>query len=167
MKISAKYLESLSPEDRIKALLAERDDNKRLTSLFVEEQCKLDSVTVSSPTAAKVVFSFTVHNFYCNASGGLHGGAQSMIHDILSTLAVMAIGKDGGWLNGGVSRVLTVNYLRPAQEGVEMELEAEVVGVGKTLCLLRSVMRRKHDGVAVSTCEHSKVAVANKPSWKL
>lgn len=90
-----------------------------------------------------------------------------MIHDICTSLTLMGIGKKDFWLNGGVSRVLTVNYLRPAQVGTEMELDAEVVAAGKNLALTRAILKRASDGVPVSTCEHSKVAVPSKPSWKL
>ena len=79
----------------------------------------------------------------------------------------MGIGKKDFWINGGVSRVLTVNYLRPAPEGTELELETEVVAAGQSLAMLRGVLRRASDGAPISTCEHNKAAVASKPNWKL
>ena len=90
-----------------------------------------------------------------------------MMYDLCTSLALMSIGTRDWWINGGVSRVLTVNYLRPAPEGTEMELEAEVVAAGKTLALLRGVLKRASDGAIVSTCEHNKAAVPSKPNWKL
>lgn len=63
--------------------------------------------------------------------------------------------------------MLTVNYLRPAPTGTELELETEIISAGKNLAMLRGIIRRASDGAAISTCEHNKVAVAEKPQWKL
>ena len=90
-----------------------------------------------------------------------------MMYDICTSLTLMAIGQPGFWINGGVSRVLTVNYLRPAPEGTELEMETEVTAAGKQLAMLRGVIRRADTGAPVSTCEHNKVAVPSKPNWKL
>ena len=162
--------EKLSPQDRVNAILAIGEpDDKRLTSKFIEGKggCKLKEITVISPTTVKATYTFKVDRFYCNGSGNLHGGAQSMVYDLCTSLALMGIGKRDFWINGGVSRVLTVNYLRPAPEGTELELETEVVAAGKSLAMLRGVLRRAKDGVPISTCEHNKAAVASKPNWKL
>ena len=90
-----------------------------------------------------------------------------MIYDICTSLTLQAVSTPGRFLNGGVSRVLTVNYLRPAPEGTELELETEVISAGKNLAMLRGVLRRASDGAAISTCEHTKAAIAVKPQWKL
>lgn len=82
-------------------------------------------------------------------------------------MAMQAIGKQDFWLNGGVSRTLNVSYLRPAPEGEDLLLECEVVHMGKTLALLRAVLKRESDGAVISTCEHNKAAVPTKPGWKL
>lgn len=167
-KISEREVEALGPEDRINKLISFGEPGKkRLTSEFIESQCKLKSIEVLSSTTAKATYTFKVSPFYCNGTGTLHGGAQSMIFDICTSLTLMGIGKRDFWINGGVTRVLTVNYLRPAPLGTEMELDTEVVAAGKNLALLRAVLKRASDGVAVSTCEHSKVTVPSKPTWKL
>nr|POE85487.1 isoform 2 of acyl-coenzyme a thioesterase 13 [Quercus suber] len=159
-------LEKLSPTERINAYLSIRNpDDQRFTSNFLENQCKLRSVEVPSPKTAKAVFAFKVDRSLCNASGNLHGGAQATIFDVCTSLAAQAIGRTGFWLNAGVSRVLTVNYLRPAPEGEDLLLECEVVQLGKTLALLKGTLRREHDGAIVSTCDHNKAAVASKVGW--
>lgn len=167
-KISEREVEGLAPAGRINKLLSYGEPgSKRLTSEFIETQCKLKSIEVLSDSTAKATYTFKVTPFYCNGTGTLHGGASSMIFDICTSLTLMAIGKKDVWINGGVSRVLTVNYLRPAPLGEELELETEVVAAGKTMALLRAVMKRARDGAAVCTCEHSKVTVPSKPNWKL
>jgi acyl-coenzyme A thioesterase PaaI-like protein len=90
-----------------------------------------------------------------------------MIYDFCTSITLQAVSKPGTFINGGVSRVLSVSYLRPAAEGTLLELETEVVSAGKNLAMLRGVLRRASDGAAISTCEHNKVAVAAKPYWKL
>jgi len=90
-----------------------------------------------------------------------------MMYDVCTSLVLSSIGRPDWWMNGGVSRVLTVNYLRPAPEGAEVEMECEVVAAGKSLSMLRAVLRRVDTGAAISTCEHNKAAVASKPNWKL
>lgn len=133
----------------------------------MEGQCKLKDVEVLSPTQSRVTFSFKVERTYCNGSGNLHGGAQATMYDFCTSVALQAIGKPDFWLNGGVSRVLTVTYLRPAPAGEELLLECEVVHMGKSLAMLRALLKRKRDGAIISTCEHNKAAVASKPGWKL
>lgn len=161
-------LEHLSPEDRIKTVLKYGEPGKkRLTAQFIEQQCKLKSFERLSENTAKATYTFKVAHFYCNGSGNLHGGAQSLIYDICTSLTLQAISKRGAWLNGGVSRVLTVTYLRPAPEETELELETEVVAAGKSLAMLRGVLKRASDGAPISTCEHNKAFVPTKPNWKL
>lgn len=168
MEELVKRLESLAPAERINALLTvqEKTDD-RFTQPFVKKQVKLKELKVHGPTSATGTFTFKVAGFYCNGSGNLHGGAQSMMYDICSSLVLQSIGNSGSWINAGVSRTLTVTYLRPAPEGTEVEMECEVIAAGKQLSMLRGVLRRAYNGAPISTCEHDKVAVASKPNWKL
>lgn len=168
MEELVKRIESLCPTERINSLLAvqEKDDD-RFTQPFVKKQVKLKDLKVHGPTSATGTFTFKVASYYCNGSGNLHGGAQSMMYDICSSLVLQSIGKKDHWINAGVSRVLTVNYLRPAPEGTELEMECEVVAAGKSLAMLRAVLRTADGGKVVSTCEHNKAAVPSKPNWKL
>lgn len=159
-------IEQLSPAERINAYLSIRNpDDQRFTSRFLEQQCTLRSIELPTPKTAKAVFAFTVDRSLCNASLNLHGGAQATIFDVCTSLAAQAIGKEGFWLNAGVSRVLTVNYLRPAPEGEALLLECEVVHLGKTLALLKGSLVRESDGAIISTCDHNKAAVASKVGW--
>ncbi|KAI7179950.1 hypothetical protein KC343_g8648 [Hortaea werneckii] len=155
----------LSPEDRIRMTLTNGGDS-HFYSRFLK-QCKLESVKSLGPKSTIVTFRCKADPYYSNFSGNLHGGMQSAIFDMLTSIAMQAIGKKDFWVNGGVSRVLNVSYLRPAPEGIELLVECEVVHMGKTLALLQGRMKRADDGAIISTCEHNKVAVPAKPGFKL
>lgn len=155
-----------TPEDRINALLAIQAPNDvRFLSQFMAEDVKLSKFTRRSATTSAAVFTFKVERFYCNYSGNLHGGAQATIYDVLTSICLQGIGEPGFWLNAGVSRSLNVTYLRPAPEGIIVECDVEVMHAGKSLSLLRGVMRRQDDGKIISTCEHDKAAVAVKAGF--
>ena len=56
----------------------------------------------------------------------LHGGQQAAMYDIATTWVLLLIAKPGLWTNGGLSRSLSVNFLRPAKEGEWLRMECEV-----------------------------------------
>jgi acyl-coenzyme A thioesterase PaaI-like protein len=157
--------EKATPEERINAIFAIRcPHDPRFLSQFCEN-VKLKQVTRTGPNSSSIVFTFKVDRFYCNVSGNLHGGAQATMYDMLTGMSIQGIGRRDFWLNGGVSRSLSVTYLRPAPEGVELECDVELMHAGKSLALMRGVMRRADDGKLISTCEHDKAAVKAKPGW--
>lgn len=166
-------LAAMPPEERINTILSFGEpyaSGKRITSQFLEDPAcalKLKSFERLSETTARATYTFKVTRFYCNGSGNLHGGASATFYDLCTSLTLQAVGKPGFWINAGVSRVLTVNYLRPAPEGTELEMDTEVISVGQSLAMLRGVLKIAESGKPVSTCEHNKAAVASKPNWKL
>lgn len=160
-------LGSLSGEERIKILMTGIEPGDRFTTKFMLEHVKFRSMTMTSANTANVVFAFPVDTYYCNNSGSMHGGFQSTAFDSLTSLAIMAAAPKGSaWLDGGVSRVLTVNYIRPATEGEMLLCECEVTHVGKRMAMTRGILRRERDGAIVSTCEHNKSVVeGGKPGF--
>lgn len=87
---------------------------------------KLTNAEVTGPKTARLTFEFTVPKFYTNTMDNLHGGAQATIYDIATTLALIPIAEPGFWFLGGVSRILSVTYLRPAPVGEKLIVETEV-----------------------------------------
>ena len=166
-------MDDLSPEERIHAFFElDEPSDQRFTSSFISKEVTLQSLEFpAKPYIAKATFTFRVPRYYCNASGNLHGGAQSFAYDMLTSMAMQATaGKPGGvpaiWLDGGVSRVLTVNYLLPAPEGTDLIVECEVTNAGKSLAMTRGILKRADTGAIISTCEHNKAAVkGGKPGW--
>lgn len=61
-------------------------------------------------------------------------------------------------LVAGVSRNLSLTYLKPVPVGEKVLVECEIVSAGKKLCHLKGRMKRASDGVVLATCEHDKVS---------
>ncbi|KAF2223323.1 HotDog domain-containing protein [Elsinoe ampelina] len=128
---------------------------------------RLIDASSDSPNHGKLVFEFDNDEHWANNSANLHGGAQATIYDICTSIVLSLIARPGFWMMGGVSRVLSVTYIRPAPVGETLILECEVVHAGKRLAVTKGTMRRKRDGAIVSTCEHNKVNTDPEVGGKL
>lgn len=103
------------------------------------------------------VFAITVTPPLCNRRGTLHGGAIAQLIDICTTIALAPIARSGFWEFAGVSRTLSVTYLRPAPAGMEVRIVAEVVQAGKRVCSLSARVVDGKMGAWLATGEHCKV----------
>lgn len=119
---------------------------------------KLVSTNPTGPHPS-CTFAFTVQDSHCNRMDNLHGGCAATLYDYCTTLPLALVNRKGFWEHMGVSRTLSVTYMRPAPPGVEVLIECEIVQVGKKLVTLRGTMRRKSDEALLSICEHGKVNV--------
>ena len=63
----------------------------------------------------------------------MHGGAVSLIIDMATTLSQAPLAAPGFWEFGGVSRTLSVTYLRPIPKNMAILVICDVVQVGKAL----------------------------------
>ncbi|KAI9849379.1 MAG: hypothetical protein M1838_000184 [Thelocarpon superellum] len=109
-----------------------------------------------SPRPA-VTFRMTVTPELCNRVQNLHGGATATIFDVVTSCAVSIVSQEGWWDYTGVSRTLNVVYLGAVPEGTEIDVSAELMGIGKRQCSLRGVITRTEDGTVMATAEHGKV----------
>ncbi|KID65377.1 Thioesterase superfamily, partial [Metarhizium brunneum ARSEF 3297] len=116
------------------------------------------SATASANTAS-ITFTYTVQPQHCNRLHHLHGGATATLLDFCTSVPLSLVSRPGFWQYLGVSRCLTVSYLRPARAGDQVLIETEIVQVGKRLATLRGSIRRKEDGQLLCTAEHLKVNI--------
>ena len=87
----------------------------------------------------------------------MHGGAIATMLDNLTACTLFTIAKEGFWANTGVTRNLSLTYLRPILMGAKVVVECEVVQAGKTLALIKGTVKRVEDGAICVLCEHSRV----------
>ena len=149
---------SLSLDDRVKALVARlSNDDGRRDSFDSAPLREVDFVSASAKSKS-THFSFTVCQSLCNNSGNLHGGATATLFDSLTSSALFTVAKEGYWDIPGVSRTLTVTYLRPMPEGMKVFVDCELMAAGKNLANIRGWMK-SGDGKICATCVHDKSAV--------
>lgn len=95
------------------------------------QSLKLISATASPKVTA--TFEFTVERPLCNRMDNMHGGAVSLAYDMCTTMAMAPISTPDFWMFGGVSRTLSVTFLRPAMLGTEVVVECELLQIGARL----------------------------------
>ena len=95
-----------------------------------------DHLTLTSASLSplpRITARFTAVPSLCNGLGNLHGGATATIFDFITTMPLTLVSREGFWEYPGVSRTLNVAYLDKVSNGQEVEIEAEVVKMGKRL----------------------------------
>jgi acyl-coenzyme A thioesterase 13 len=97
----------------------------------MRDHLKLVSATAVPKVTA--VFEFKVVRALCNRLDNMHGGAISLVYDMCTTMAMAPVSKLDFWFFGGVSRTLSVTFLRPVKLGMEILVECELVQIGTRL----------------------------------
>ncbi len=112
--------------------------------------------TVDKATA---VFEMKAAPLFANRMGNMHGGAVAMVFDMCTTMTAAPLARKDFWWFGGVSRTLTITYLRPVRKNTELLIECEILQQGKRLSTIRGNMRDKKTGALLSVAEHNKVSI--------
>lgn len=102
--------------------------------------------------------------------GNMHGGAVALVFDMTTTMCAAPLARRDFWWFGGVSRTLSVTYMRPVRMGTTVEINCEVLQMGERLATIRGEFRDKADGKLLCVCEHNKASMKfaeKKPSSKL
>ncbi|KAF8420700.1 HotDog domain-containing protein [Tirmania nivea] len=155
--------DSLTPFEKVQAFLTNIEQGfEGFGAEILKTNLTLLSASVtptpSGPTST-CVFSLLVTPSLCNRIGTLHGGATALVIDIATTLALAPIARPGFWQYAGVSRTLSVTYLRPAPVGKRVRIVAEVVQAGRTVCTLKGRVEDEETGRLLSVAEHGKVMI--------
>jgi hypothetical protein len=88
----------------------------------------------------------------------MHGGAAGLIFDMATTTALCPVAKPGYWeFMGGVTRSLSISYLKGVPIGVTVRIHSKVVSVGKQMAMIRGVMTSLDGKIIYSTVDHHKV----------
>lgn len=96
---------------------------------FDYQLCKdMTWVSASQTPKPRAVTRLTVTHAMCNPSGTLHGGAICTLFDICTSVALVTARK---WELPGVTRTLSTTCLLPVFAGEEIEIEGEVLQIGK------------------------------------
>lgn len=96
-------------------------------------------------------------------NGVMHGGAAGVIFDMMTTVTLGPVAREGFWdFLGGVTRTLNISYLKAVPIGTTVKIKSEVLQVGKTMALIRGTMMSLDESTAYCTCEHHKVGVPTR-----
>jgi len=93
----------------------------------------LQLVSSTGPPKVTSVFELEVTPAFGNRMGNMHGGAIALVYDMCTTMTVAPLSREDFWWFGGVSRVLSVTYLRPVKVGMCIRIECEVLQMGTRL----------------------------------
>ncbi|XP_054273795.1 acyl-coenzyme A thioesterase 13-like [Macrosteles quadrilineatus] len=112
----------------------------------------LDKVRIVSANDGRCTAELTVAEEHSNSHGTLHGGLSATIVDIVSTLALVTHKRQAF----GVSTDLHVSYLKAAEIGEDVVIEANTIRAGRTLAYLEVYIKKKSDGSVVAKGSHTK-----------
>jgi len=87
-----------------------------------------------------------------------------MLIDVTTTFTLSCIASrnkngDNFWKYPGVSRNLTVTYLKPVPTDITVRVECTITSVGKRLVSMQAVVRDHDTGAILCTGQHDKVSV--------
>lgn len=113
---------------------------------------------------ATVVFSMLIDEKYGNLNGVLHGGAVGVIMDMVTTAAIGPMTRPGYWeFLAGVTRTLSVNYLKAVPVGTLVHLHGHLYGLGKTMAFIKGYITSPDGKIVYTTCDINKVNTPAKP----
>jgi len=118
------------PLTLVKDCVGSLHGSQNYTSLFSSILEPVGATLAPNPTT---IIRLTVTPALCNTLGNFHGGAIATVFDECTTTPIALIRRNGFWMLFGVSRTLNVAYLEGASEGEEVEVESEIVRIGKRL----------------------------------
>lgn len=116
-------------------------------------------VDLERDSCAQAIFAFTIPPSYANnpvGGGETHGGAVTTFLDNLTSVALMASKR---YWSQGMSRTMSVTFLRTPREGDQCVVEAEVIHIGRRVATIHARLKRETDGMLLAMCSHEKIRV--------
>ncbi|KAK4502192.1 hypothetical protein PRZ48_005617 [Zasmidium cellare] len=156
------------PKERIQAYIDTYRNDKSYGGFEASLMKAIHVTSVSlqhpapSSTLATSTFELVVIPPLCNPMGNMHGGAVATLADMATTMATAPLSQPGFWDFGGVSRTLSVTYLKPVRLGRTVEIVCEVRSIGRRLSVTQCVIRQKETGEMLALAEHGKSALADQ-----
>ncbi|KIW07135.1 uncharacterized protein PV09_02007 [Verruconis gallopava] len=148
------------PKERVQAYLdAYKEQGPKHDSFDADLMRNIRLVSATAKPSAKIVFEFDVHPRFCSKSNNMHGGAVALMADMGTTMAVAPLSSKDFWHFGGVSRVLSVSYLRPIPKSITLLVKCKVVQIGKTNATIHMKAYNKANNTLLCVAEHSKTWV--------
>jgi acyl-coenzyme A thioesterase 13 len=115
---------------------------------------------LAAPAANAIAVRFTVQRQHLNGNRTLHGGCIATIVDVLTSIAIRKLHRDG---QSGVTASLTVECVNAAQEAEELLVVATVSKIGKNLAFTSCRLSRFDDPTyVIATGAHTKFLGASK-----
>lgn len=108
---------------------------------------------------ATAVFEMKATPEFSSRMGNMHGGAIALIYDMCTTMTAAPLAREDFWWFGGVSRSLSITFLRPVRQNMEILIECEILQQGSRLSTIRGQMRDKSTGSLLSVAEHNKASI--------
>jgi acyl-coenzyme A thioesterase 13 len=118
---------------------------------------------------------------YSSVGDVMHGGAAGVIFDMCTTTALGPLARPDFYLwvdfpsehllfctesyesfLGGVTRTLSISYLRAIPIGTTVRIRSWVVSAGRTMAFIRSEMTSENGKKVYCTAEHHKVNIEAK-----
>ncbi|KAH9210737.1 putative acyl-coenzyme A thioesterase 13 [Leptodontidium sp. 2 PMI_412] len=122
------------------------------------ESAEVTKTNYASTPTAKTTFSILVTANLQNPRGNMHGGAQALLVDMCTTMAVAPLSSEEFWHFGGLTRTLNVTCLKPIPGGEVVYIDCEVKGIGKRLAHITCTLRNAN-GDVLALGEHGKAAI--------
>lgn len=91
------------------------------------------SISTTPFLSSKSLYSVKIVPELLNPRETMHGGAVALLVDMATTLAVAPLSTEDFWHFGGVSRTMSITYLRPIVAESVLWVECEVKAIGKRL----------------------------------
>lgn len=113
-------------------------------------------------TSGSAKFSIDFPKTFINIQhGGVHGGAIATVLDNVMncSVAVLAIPGTGRWQHGGLTKDLSISYMKMVKIGDEVTIDVDIVCASAKAATIRGTMRSAKDGKVLAVCGMEKVAM--------